>query len=255
MTPSDATESGAGIRLWGSIGSRLVGERVRLRVERDRPVDVVQRVDDLEVVGGGDRLVGAVLDAHEDAEPGLVARGLLRPDREARQVGAVLDVVRVQVARDLDLVLQIVDVEVGALGLAQRAHLQLVPAARREQRAGQRGGEEVRRARRRIGSDRTGRPGPAYRPPTVARAPRSSFSSRIDCSRRSALRVPRLKKRRGPNASISRSVGSAGSISVEYSTPRGVAGRRERPRRVGLVAVELPAAARRRRSGTAAPSR
>ena len=34
---------------------RLVGERVDVRVERDRPVDVVLRVHDLEVVGRGER--------------------------------------------------------------------------------------------------------------------------------------------------------------------------------------------------------
>src|SRR4051812_10489069 len=61
--------------------------------------------------------------------------------------------------------------------------------------------------------------GGGYNPPTVARAPRSMSSSRIDCMRRSDLRRPRLvQARRRETASISLSVGSAGSDSVDTST-------------------------------------
>src|SRR3954465_690049 len=61
--------------------------------------------------------------------------------------------------------------------------------------------------------------GGGYNPPTVARAPRSIPSSRIDCRRSSDLPRRRLyQPRRRVTASMNLSVGSADSDSVVTST-------------------------------------
>ena len=88
-------------------GCGVVGERVELAGRAGSARTCCPRVDDLEVVRRRQRLAAVVLDAHPDAEPDLVAGRVLRgPGGQARQVLLVLGVVRVQVARELDLVLQ-----------------------------------------------------------------------------------------------------------------------------------------------------
>ncbi len=168
---------------------RVVGEDVDVRVERERPVDVLLRVHDLEVVGRGQRLVGLVLDAQEHAEPRLLARRLLRVGREPLQVVAILDVGRVDVARDLDLVLQLVEVDVDALGLGLRDRLLLVAAAGGDEAAGQQGEEQGEASHQRgiVPSDPG--TGPTGRPPWRARHGRgpprgSTGAAATPCGRR-----------------------------------------------------------------------
>src|SRR6185437_11661436 len=81
-------------------------------------------------VGGRERAEGLVLHAHPDAEPHAVAAGRGGSGREALEVLLVLDVVAVQVPRQLDLVGELVDGEVDALGVGEaRQLLLLAPAA------------------------------------------------------------------------------------------------------------------------------
>ena len=171
-------------------------------------------------------------DADEDGEPRLVGLERRRPGGQALEVGLVLDVARVELARDLDLVGQAAEVDVQALGVGLGDRLRLLPHAPRasararartamvSRRRGHGGGGASYR-----GSASRGERGSARRDAT--RRPRSRSSSRIERSRRRARRRPRRKNGR-PNASTS-AIGGQRRLGVELeATPR--SGRRRRGR-------------------------
>ena len=92
---------------------------------------------------GLQRLRGLVLDLHEDAEPDLVVLELLLVRRDADEQRLVLDVVGVELARALHLVLQLAEREVEALvlDLDDARLLVEVLSARGEAAADEQGGE------------------------------------------------------------------------------------------------------------------
>ena len=133
----------------------------------------------------------------------------MRAGGQAFEVLAVLDVARVQEPGHLHLVDEVADVDVHALGLGGEVVVGLSPQPANTRAATQDGEGQ-----------KTGITGAGpYNPPTVARAPRSMSSSRIDCIRLKALPSLRLfQPRRTVTASMNLSVGSADSDSVVTST-------------------------------------
>ena len=233
--PLAAAESGVGSTcVVAAAGSGRRRTR-SCRVQRDRPELVLLGVHDRELVGRRQRLVRVVLDPHPDAEPDLVA-GQLRgrcpragpsgtrgPRRRPGSGSATAGP--------------------GRRGCRRR---------RRCPRSRPRGcSRSCRRSRRRRGErGRAGRDsrsigGGGYSPPTVARGPRSMLLLEDRLHAAAAPCPGRASSSRGGavTASMNLSVGSAGSDSVVTSTRSPLPGRRQRPRRPRLVAVELPAAA------------
>ena len=223
---------------------RAVGERVR-STRVDRLERVLLRVDDLEVLGGL-----AASRPRSCSRPASRRRTTpRRPSaaasrRQPAQVVAVLEVVRVDDARDLDLVLEVADVDVEALGLAEGAHLVLVAAAR--QREGGAEDEDHEQAggssRRRSLDPRDG--GARARGP---RPPRGSAAAAAAPLLDLRLNQPREAER------LDEAVGRQRRLGLEHELDPGAAagGGLERPARERLDAVVLAAAADRRRSGAA----
>ena len=212
---------------------RPVGEGVRL-ADPHRDVLVLLRVDDREARRGRHRLLRLVLDAHPDPEPDLVGGEVEVALRHAVEVGPCPLEQRVQLPRDLHLVLDLAELEVDALGLGDLGVLALVGllllrlvAAGGDAEREHGGEQQDEEARGRHG----GREGYNLNcdagflgPPAaiVARRPRSRPSSRIERSRASALRWRALDAARGANASISRSDGYFGSVSRRHRDARAV---------------------------------
>ena len=97
---------------------RRRGRRTTLSCgDLDRLVALADGVLDLEALGGAVRVLRAVPDLDEDGEPRLVGVSWPLGGGDPDEVGLVLLVGRVELARDLDLVLERADVEVGALGV------------------------------------------------------------------------------------------------------------------------------------------
>ena len=157
--PGRRSSRAAGRSLSARACCGAVGERVALRSSGTglNVLPCVSAISKSSVAGG--RLSPSVLDAHEDAEPDLVACRLDGPGGQAAQVGVVLDVVRVQEARDLDLVLEAVrrrgrcppvarDVRVSSL-LPQPATASMRPRQHGEQSEDAEGGASAGSHRRR----------------------------------------------------------------------------------------------------------
>ncbi len=110
----------AGRREPGSEQPAAIGEFVG--VVRDyRGVDVFLGVADRQVGGHRVGRGGLVVDLHEDRKPLFVRDAAALGGRQALEVGGVLGVVGIELARELDLVDQRPDVQVGRVlaGLAR----------------------------------------------------------------------------------------------------------------------------------------
>ena len=232
IVPSAAGAVAAGQDLRRPQRGRPVGEDV-VGGERHRPVDVALRVLERELARGRPRraVLRVVLDAQEHGEPGLVGLEVAGRGGQADEVGAVLGVRRVELARDLHLVLQAADVRVHPLGDAL-ARVGPVLGAAGAEGAGEDGeeGEQDEGAQAHAvddprgwagsGRGRSGTGWPACAPPRRAwaggrapRPPRGSSAAGAGPGRSAAAPSARPAK-----SSSRRSVASLGSVATARRT-------------------------------------